>query len=540
MSSIGWSVSYLLARGVERIYLDRGWKGLLLVGFLVFFVFPILITIGVAYGASVIFGMALVVAIFGWWLNDNLWDNDYNDSSARVTLGTFLDPPTMLPTRSRVSAKTYFRKTAVGLGILTIVYMIHPVVALFGIVLNLWLRAQGWQGRYATIPFVIWSVFYTMGVDSGGVLFASAIVAGLFGKKMEEGAYSDMAAYSQWMNGSCQSRSAQQAGESGTSESQQDTTQNPSGHPPDAGHGPSNTDTQDPHSSSTMSDARENQGSPDQNLRDDRPSDEHVERTQASDSADRGEGVDDFEFDWDQPPNLTMEEIGGYEDVKSELSQGVLEPAMSDGESFERFGVEPTKGVLFHGPPGTGKTMFARALAGHLGRPFLEVTQADLSSKWVNEGPDRIQQVFEEAEAINGVLLIDEAEQLLQNRGNNLGNNEDDKLTNQFLSMLSIEDRNSIVILTTNRMDLMDDAVLRSGRIDDQYYIGEPDFDARKEIFEVKLAPWPHTFTDEDIERMASRTDGKTGADIDAIVRDARERAANQGAARLSWDHFEL
>jgi len=250
--------------------------------------------------------------------------------------------------------------------------------------------------------------------------------------------------------------------------------------------------------------------------------------------------LEELEFDWEKPPENRFENIGGYDDVKEKLTEDVVLPVRDSNPGFDRYGIEPTRGVLFYGPPGTGKTMFARALANELNKPFVELSQADLTSEYINEGAQLVSTVFEEAQALEGVVFIDEAEQLLSQRGSRNQHNEDQKVMNTFLSALSRDDQQFIVILTTNRKDLIDDAVLRSGRVDREIRIGLPDKEARLEILKTKLADIPHGLSTTDLQQFVIETVEWSGADLDSLIGNARRKAAIENAPELRQDHIDL
>ncbi|WP_218927145.1 AAA family ATPase [Halosimplex pelagicum] len=259
------------------------------------------------------------------------------------------------------------------------------------------------------------------------------------------------------------------------------------------------------------------------------------------DGKDGGRAIDEFEFPWEEPPETRFENIGGYSDVKESLRGQVVAPLREDSESYARFGVEPSRGILFHGPPGTGKTLFARALANELNRPFVELNQADLTHEYVNKSPQIISRLFKEAQELNGVIFIDEAEQLLGGRGSGMNtHSEDQKITNTFLSALTQEDQDFIVLLTTNRRDKMDEAVLRPGRVDEEFEIGMPNAEAREKILKVKLAEIPHKLSLEHVESIAEKTDGWSGADLNNLVNQAKIEAAGRGAEYLKWEDIKV
>lgn len=248
-------------------------------------------------------------------------------------------------------------------------------------------------------------------------------------------------------------------------------------------------------------------------------------------------GMGEFAYPWEEPPEIQFADIGGYNDVKDELTSQVINPLRSDNESYARFDVQPSRGLLFHGPPGTGKTLFARALANALNRPFVELTQADLTHEHINKSPQLIKRLFEEAQHLGGVIFIDEAEQLLGDRTRSENAHaEDQKVTNMFLSALTQEDQDFILLLTTNQREGMDEAVLRPGRVDSEFEIGLPDIEARAKIIKLTVLGVPHKLTEGHAEHLAERTEGWSGADLDALANQAKLFAAERGASYLRWE----
>lgn len=256
-----------------------------------------------------------------------------------------------------------------------------------------------------------------------------------------------------------------------------------------------------------------------------------------SESEADADSITEYQFPWEEPPEMRFENIGGYTEVKDALREQVVSPLQGSNPSYDRFGIEPSRGLLFHGPPGTGKTLFARALANELNRPFVELTQADLTHEFINKSPQIIQRLFKEAQELGGVVFIDEAEQLLGSRDDSLNSHaEDKKITNMFLSALTKEDKDYIILLTTNLKDSMDDAILRPGRIDEDFKIDLPDRSTRLEIIKIMLADVPHRITQEQAEVIASKTDGWSGADLNALINQAKFKAVDRQAKRLKLE----
>lgn len=251
----------------------------------------------------------------------------------------------------------------------------------------------------------------------------------------------------------------------------------------------------------------------------------------------------DTDYDWGHS-SIRFDDIGGYYDVKQTLVEDIIEPLRASGrgdDRFDRFGIQPERGILFYGPPGTGKTLFARALAGELNVPFVELSPSDVTSKWINEGPDRIKQLFDEASRIGpSVIFIDEAEHLFGARATDSRNThaEDRKVTTEFLVHLTRDDREAIVVAATNRPGDIDPAILRPGRLTAHYEIGLPDSEARHAIFQSKLRGVPTALSGDQLAELADHTRGFTGADLENLVDDAKRSAAKRDGDAVTIDDF--
>ena len=251
----------------------------------------------------------------------------------------------------------------------------------------------------------------------------------------------------------------------------------------------------------------------------------------------------EYDYNWTQS-DIDFDDIGGYYDVKERLAEEVLQPARAatrGDDRYDRFGIEPSRGILFHGPPGTGKTLFARALAGELNVPFVELGPADVTSKWINEGPQRVRQLFDEAASIGPcVIFLDEAEHLFGGRDVGAGgaHAEDRKITSELLVHLTAEDRTAIVVGATNRPEDIDPAILRPGRLATHVEVGLPEEESRHAIIQAKLENIPHDLAGHQLATIASQTAGYSGADIEELVTDAKREAAGRDARAVSFEHF--
>lgn len=248
--------------------------------------------------------------------------------------------------------------------------------------------------------------------------------------------------------------------------------------------------------------------------------------------------VDEHEFTWKIPEGPGFEQVGGYPEVKEQFHSEVTDAVQDTTGAYERFDVTPPTGILLHGPPGTGKSLIGRSLAEELGVPYTELTQADLSSKWVNETPELIQSLFEEATSFEqAVVFIDEIDGLLRKRGGS-GHAEDAKGVNEFLPRLA-ENDDIIVIAATNRKDVLDDAAIRSGRFDLHIKMGLPDQEAREEILRVHLEGRHNDLDESDITQLARMSDGLSGADLEASVISAAREAASENSSTLEKHHIK-
>jgi transitional endoplasmic reticulum ATPase len=220
-------------------------------------------------------------------------------------------------------------------------------------------------------------------------------------------------------------------------------------------------------------------------------------------------------------PEVHWSDIGGLEEVKQELRESIEWP-MKYPHVFEKMGIEPPKGILLFGPPGTGKTLLAKAVATESGANFIALRGPEVLSKWVGESEKAIRQIFRRARMVApAVVFFDEIDSIAGIRGSD-PSGVIDRIVNQLLTELDgIQPlRRVVVIAATNRPDLLDPALLRPGRFDKLIYVPPPDYKARLEIFKVHTKKLPLS-EDVNLEELARRTEGYTGADIAAICKEA-------------------
>ena len=224
-----------------------------------------------------------------------------------------------------------------------------------------------------------------------------------------------------------------------------------------------------------------------------------------------------------QVPNVSWDDVGGLADVKQSLQEGIELPLKSP-ESFRRLGIRPAKGFLFFGPPGTGKTLVAKAVAREAEANFIAMKSSDLLSKWYGESEKQVSRLFHRARQVApAVIFIDEIDSLAPQRGGGLGEPAvTERVVNTLLAELDgLEElRGVIVIGATNRPTLLDPALLRPGRFDELVYIPMPDRTGRHKILSIHTRGMP-LGDDVDLNVLAERTQGFTGADLENLVRRA-------------------
>jgi SpoVK/Ycf46/Vps4 family AAA+-type ATPase len=227
-------------------------------------------------------------------------------------------------------------------------------------------------------------------------------------------------------------------------------------------------------------------------------------------------------------PARTFADVGGMANLEDTLSRRVIEP-LENPEAYAEYGIDVLTGLLLYGPPGCGKTYVTEALAGELGHYFLEVTPADLTSKWMGQPAQNVADLFEVARANQPcILFIDELDALAGSRSGGM-NTSERQLVNQLLTELEqVADDDVVVVGATNLVDDIDAAIRRSGRFDERIEVPPPDADARRAILEVHLEDAPAC---EDIEwgTVTAETAGYAASDLELIAENAARRAFRDG-----------
>ena len=219
-------------------------------------------------------------------------------------------------------------------------------------------------------------------------------------------------------------------------------------------------------------------------------------------------------------PQISYEDIGGLNDEIKKVRE-MIELPLRYPELFERLGVEAPKGVLLHGPPGTGKTLLAKAVANESEANFISIKGPEVLSKWVGESEKAVREVFRKArQASPTIIFFDELDSITPVRGSGLGSSQvTERVISQILTELDgLEElKDVVVIAATNRLDIVDPALLRPGRFDKLLSIPIPDLDARKEILKIHLEKKPLA-EDVKIDELAEKTQGYSGADLAGLA----------------------
>jgi transitional endoplasmic reticulum ATPase len=224
-----------------------------------------------------------------------------------------------------------------------------------------------------------------------------------------------------------------------------------------------------------------------------------------------------------QAPNIGWEDIGGVDDARERLREGVELP-LRHPDAFRRLGIRPAKGFLLYGPPGTGKTLLAKATAREAEANFIATKSSDLLSKWYGESEQQIARLFARARQVAPtVIFIDELDSLVPARGGGLGEPQvTERVVNTILAeMDGLEELQSVVVIgATNRPNLIDPALLRPGRFDELIYVPVPDAAGRRHILGIHTKGMPLA-KDVDLDTLAERSERFTGADLEDLVRRA-------------------
>jgi cell division protease FtsH len=240
-------------------------------------------------------------------------------------------------------------------------------------------------------------------------------------------------------------------------------------------------------------------------------------------------------------PKTTFADVAGVDEAIEEL-QEIKEFLESPGK-FQAIGAKIPKGVLLYGPPGTGKTLLARAVAGEAGVPFYSISGSDFVEMFVGVGASRVRDLFEQAKAnAPAIIFVDEIDAVGRHRGAGLGGGHDEReqtLNQMLVEMDGFDVKGGVIMIAaTNRPDILDPALLRPGRFDRQIAVDRPDMAGRRQILEVHAKGKPMA-TDVDLQVIARRTPGFTGADLANVVNEGALLTARTGQKQITLEILE-
>ena len=242
-----------------------------------------------------------------------------------------------------------------------------------------------------------------------------------------------------------------------------------------------------------------------------------------------------------ETPNVGWDNVGGLDRIKEDLKEAVEWP-MKYPDSFKRMGIRPSRGILLYGPPGTGKTLLAKAVAKESEANFISVKGPSLLSMWVGKSEEGVRKIFEKARQVSPcIIFFDELDSIGGRRGSDQ-NKVTERVLNQMLSeMDGLDDmKDVLVIAATNRPDMLDTALLRPGRFDKILLVNPPEEKGREIILKIHTRNMPLA-NDVDIFSLAKDLEGFTGADIEALTREAAMIALreNMEAKEVKKIHFD-
>ena len=243
----------------------------------------------------------------------------------------------------------------------------------------------------------------------------------------------------------------------------------------------------------------------------------------------------------DMDKKVTFDNVAGLKEEKEELEEIV--DFLKEPGKYTKLGARIPKGVLLVGPPGTGKTLLAKAIAGEAGVPFFSISGSDFVEMFVGVGASRVRDLFEDAKKNSPcIVFIDEIDAVARRRGTGMGGGHDER--EQTLNQLLVEmdgfgvNEGIIVMAATNRVDILDPAIMRPGRFDRKVHVGRPDVGGREEILKVHVRNKP-IGDDVDLKQIAQTTAGFTGADLENLMNEAAIVAARDNRGYITQDDIK-
>ena len=240
-------------------------------------------------------------------------------------------------------------------------------------------------------------------------------------------------------------------------------------------------------------------------------------------------------------PEVSWDEVGGLQDIKDRLKESIEWP-LTKPELFDHFGINPPRGIVLFGAPGTGKTLLAKAIANEAKANFITIKGPELISKWVGESEKAVREVFKKAKQSSpSIIFLDEFESIAGVRRSSSGEGSDviNRVVNQLLSSMDgVEGMEGVIVVAaTNRPEMIDPALLRSGRFERVMHVPPPDPEALKSILEIHTENMPlGKFS---LDEIASKLENYTGADIEAVCREAGLIAMRANKKTVTRKHFE-
>ena len=242
-------------------------------------------------------------------------------------------------------------------------------------------------------------------------------------------------------------------------------------------------------------------------------------------------------------PDISWDKVGGLDDSINEI-QEVVELPLKKPALFKKIGIEPPKGVLLYGPPGTGKTLLAKAVASATDSTFIEIVGSELVQKFIGEGAKLIKEIFKMArEKAPSIIFIDEIDAIAAKRIE-IGTSGEREVQRTFMQMLAEVDgfdalSNVKIIGCTNRLDILDPAITRPGRLDRLIEVGKPDFDGVKHIFNIHTSKMKiESKLNKHIDLLAGKMEGFTGAEIKSVCTEAGYFAIRDNKSSVRYDDF--